>query len=63
MLRALEKEPERRYQQASEILTQVETLSAPATAAVRSRKMAAVYQAAMVCALASDRRAGLRAVP
>jgi serine/threonine protein kinase len=52
VLRALEKEPERRYQQASEILTQVETLSAPATAAVRSRKMAAVYQVAMVCALA-----------
>ena len=52
VLRALEKEPERRYQQASEILTQVETLSAPATAAVRSRKMAAVYQVGMVCALA-----------
>jgi len=52
VLRALEKEPERRYQQAGEILAQVETLSAPATAAVRSRKMAAVYQVAMVCALA-----------
>ena len=52
VLRALEKEPDRRYQQASEILTQVETLSAPATAAVRGRKMAVVYQIAMVCALA-----------
>jgi predicted Ser/Thr protein kinase len=52
VLRALEKDPDRRYQQASEILTQVETLSAPATAAVRSRKMAVVYQVAMVCALA-----------
>ena len=52
VLRALEKEPDRRYQQASEILTQVETLSAPATAAVRSRKMAVVYQIGMVCALA-----------
>jgi hypothetical protein len=51
VLRALEKEPDRRYQQAGEILTQVETLSAPATAAVRSRKMAVVYQVAMVCAL------------
>src|ERR1039458_1077410 len=52
VMRALEKEPDRRYQQASEILTQVETLSAPATAAVRSRKMAVVYQMGMVCALA-----------
>jgi predicted Ser/Thr protein kinase len=52
VLRALEKEPDRRYQQASEILTQVETLSAPATAAVRGRKMAVVYQVAMVFALA-----------
>ena len=51
VLRALEKEPDRRYQQASEILTQVETLSAPATAAVRSRKMAVVYQIGMVFAL------------
>jgi len=51
VLRALEKEPDRRYQQAGEILTQVETLSAPATAAVRSRKMAVVYQVAMLCAL------------
>ncbi|MGA2542732.1 MAG: serine/threonine-protein kinase [Verrucomicrobiota bacterium] len=51
VMRALEKEPDRRYQQASEILTQVETLSAPATAAVRSRKIAVVYQVGMVCAL------------
>jgi predicted Ser/Thr protein kinase len=51
VLRALEKEPDRRYQQAGEILTQVETFSAPATAAVHSRKMAVVYQVAMVCAL------------
>ncbi len=52
VMRALEKEPDRRYQQASEILTQVETFSAPATAAVRSRKMAVLYQIGMVCALA-----------
>jgi serine/threonine protein kinase len=52
VLRALEKEPDRRYQQASEILTQVEAFSAPATAAVRSRKMAVVYQIGIVCALA-----------
>jgi hypothetical protein len=52
VLRALEKEPERRYQQAGEILTQVETLSAPAIAAVRSRKMAVVYQVGIGCALA-----------
>jgi hypothetical protein len=51
-MRALEKEPARRYQRASEILTQVETLSPPATAAVRTRKMAAVYLVGMVCALA-----------
>jgi predicted Ser/Thr protein kinase len=52
VMRALEKEPARRYQRASEILTQVEAFSAPATAAVRSRKMAAVYLIGMVCALA-----------
>jgi len=53
VMRALEKEPGRRYQHASEILTQVEAFSAPATAAVRTRKMAAVYQIGMVCALAA----------
>jgi len=52
VMRALEKEPARRYQQASEILTQVEAFSAPATAAVRTRKLAVVYQIGMVCALA-----------
>ncbi|HXR06639.1 MAG TPA: protein kinase [Candidatus Acidoferrum sp.] len=52
VLRALEKEPDRRYQQASEILTEVETLSAPATAAVRSRKMAVIYGIGLACALA-----------
>jgi serine/threonine protein kinase len=52
VLRALEKEPGRRYQNASEILTQVETFSAPATAAVRTRKMAIFYEIGMVCALA-----------
>jgi serine/threonine protein kinase len=51
VLRALEKEPDRRYQRASEILTEVQSLSAPATAAGRVRKMAAIYQAAMACAL------------
>jgi serine/threonine protein kinase len=52
VMRALEKEPDRRYQHASEILTQVEAFSAPATAAVRSRKMAVVYLTGMMCALA-----------
>jgi serine/threonine protein kinase len=52
VMRALEKEPGRRYQHASEILTQVEAFSAPATAAVRTRKLAVVYQIGMVCALA-----------
>jgi serine/threonine protein kinase len=52
VLRALDKEPDRRYQQAGEFLTQVENLSAPATAAVRTRKMTVVYQVGIVCALA-----------
>ena len=52
VMRALEKEPDRRFQQASEILTQVETFSVPATAAaVRSRKMAVVYGIGLACAL------------
>ncbi len=51
VLRALEKEPNRRYQRASEILTEVQSLSAPATAAGRVRKMAAIYQVAMACSL------------
>jgi hypothetical protein len=52
VMRALEKDPDRRFQQASEMLTQVETLSASATAAaVRSRKMAVIYGIGMVCAL------------
>jgi hypothetical protein len=51
VMRALEKEPAHRYQTAGEILTQVESLSAPATAAVRSRKIARASQIGMICAL------------
>ena len=53
VMRALEKEPDRRFQNAGEMLAQVETLSASATAAaVRSRKMAVIYGIGMACALA-----------
>jgi serine/threonine protein kinase len=51
VLRALEKEPMLRYQQASEILTEVETFSAPAMATARSAKMTAVLKVGIACAL------------
>jgi|GEM_PF-3514838 serine/threonine protein kinase len=52
VLRALEKEPLLRYQQAGEILTEVETFSAPAMATARSAKMTSFLKAGIVGALA-----------
>jgi serine/threonine protein kinase len=52
VLRALDKEPLLRYQQAGEILAEVEALSAPALATARSAKMTALLKVGIVCALA-----------
>ena len=52
VLRALEKEPLLRYQQAGEILTEVESLSAPAIATARGARMTALLKVGIVCALA-----------
>jgi hypothetical protein len=51
VLRALEKEPRLRYQQAAEILIQVEQFSAPGMASARSRSMTSLLQFGIVGAL------------
>jgi serine/threonine protein kinase len=52
VLRALEKEPLLRYQQAGEILADLESLSAPAMAAVRGARTISLLRVGMVGALA-----------